>query len=203
MNKKIPKQDLLYIVLLAACCALIVYAFFGSILKTFVKDNNDTSNAIDIDDRQDVNTMHTSQEVIERIAFYEGFSKNAVWDINHYSIGFGSTACSKNETISYQDAILRLLDDVQLMESSVRDFALKNNIMLNQNQFDALVSFCHNLGYKALDKYNDSTLVKMIKSGEYNEQDLIDEWCLFCKAGGKEMKALKERRLWEAKLFLR
>jgi lysozyme len=85
-----------------------------------------------------------------------------------------------------------LSEDVEAVENSINSLELK----LNQNQFDALVSFTFNVG---LGNLLQSTLLKAIK-GEVNTP--IDVcFMMWVKSGGKIMKGLQYRRKTEALLY--
>ena len=68
---------------------------------------------------------------------------------------------------------------------------------INQNQFDALISFCFNVGFGAL---KSSSLLRAVKS---KEPDSVIKYCfsMWCKAGGKELRRLVARRKEEGNLF--
>lgn len=68
---------------------------------------------------------------------------------------------------------------------------------LNQNQFDALVSFSYNVGSGALSR---STLLKHLNAGDYaRAASHFHDWK---KAGGRVLNGLVRRRAAEADLFL-
>jgi len=73
------------------------------------------------------------------------------------------------------------------------------NFELNQNQFNALVSFTYNVGLKALD---NSTLLKKINE-KAEPSDIKIAFMMWIKAGGKINDDLKKRRLAEANLYLK
>lgn len=70
-------------------------------------------------------------------------------------------------------------------------------VKLNQNQFDALVSFAYNVGSRAL---STSTLLKKLNAGDYT--GAADQFLRWNKAGGKVLKGLTRRREAERGLFL-
>ena len=70
------------------------------------------------------------------------------------------------------------------------------DVQLNQNQFDALVSFTFNVGVGALE---DSTLLKKLNSKDYNGAKL--EFLRWNKAAGKVLHGLTARRIEESELF--
>jgi len=71
-------------------------------------------------------------------------------------------------------------------------------VEINQNQFDALVSFSYNVGLGALQK---STLLKRINKGEFAKAQ--GEFSRWTRGGGKVLPGLVSRRTREAALFLK
>ena len=70
------------------------------------------------------------------------------------------------------------------------------DVDLSQNQFDALVIFCYNVG---INSFRESTLVKLLNQGEYdNVPEQLLKWN---KAGGKVVNGLTNRRKAEIKLW--
>ena len=67
---------------------------------------------------------------------------------------------------------------------------------LNQNQFDAMVSWVYNLGGGNL---KASTLLKVLNSGDY--AGVPEQMLRWNKAGGKVLEGLTRRRQAEADLF--
>lgn len=71
------------------------------------------------------------------------------------------------------------------------------NVPLNQNQYDAFVSFTFNVGVGA---YCKSTLVKKLNAGDY--VGACNELSKWDKSGGKVYRGLTKRREEERKLCL-
>ena len=72
-----------------------------------------------------------------------------------------------------------------------------NSSTINQNQFDALVSWVYNFGNGNL---TSSTMLKVLNSGDYDGVPAqIKRWN---KAGGKVLEGLTRRRQAEADLFV-
>jgi len=92
------------------------------------------------------------------------------------------------------DQVLDLLSqDVKPAENAVNNGV---KVALNQNQFDALVSFTFNVGAGA---FNGSTLLKVLNQGQYDQvPDQLRRWN---KAGGKVVQGLVNRRENEIKLW--
>lgn len=84
------------------------------------------------------------------------------------------------ELAIYEDAVERLI-----------------NVPLNQNQFDALVSFTYNCGVGALEK---STLRRLLNQGKYEQVPAqLARWVY---AGGVKYRGLVRRRAAEGALFM-
>ena len=95
-----------------------------------------------------------SNDLVEFVKKFEGFSEKCKADNTQYSIGYG-TVCpgsdadhkaSKVHTISEADAKAALDKELQAAADSVNKFVTKHGLSLSQNQFEALVSFSYNCG---------------------------------------------------------
>ena len=136
--------------------------------------------------------MHISKQGIDLIKKFEGCRLEAykcpagVW-----TIGYGHTVGVKQgNKISPSQAETYLRYDLKLFEIHV-----ENNVELplNQNQFDALVSFTYNCGLKNL-----KTLIK-----NRNLKQIGNALALYNKAGGKVLQGLVNRRKAEQELFFK
>lgn len=118
-----------------------------------------------------------------------------------WTIGFGTTGkvdgkvIGKGMKITKEKAEQLLKKDVEQFEQSVDNLV---KVPINQNQFDALVSFAYNVGSGAL---KGSTLLK--KLNQENYQGAANEFLKWNKAGGKILTGLRRRREAERKLFLK
>lgn len=140
--------------------------------------------------------MNVSETGIELIKKFEGCVLKAykcpagVW-----TIGYGHTAGVKEgQTITNKEAEELLKKDLATFETYVSNLV---TVAINQNQFDALVSFCYNLGPGNL---KTSTLLKRINASDfYGAAEQFDRWVY---AGGKKLSGLVKRRSAEKTLFL-
>lgn len=137
---------------------------------------------------------------IELLKRFEGFSNTPYRDAGGYSIGYGHYIGSK-PTINYiskDDAENLLRQDISKAEDVIRRYV---KVPLNQNQFDALVSFVYNVGPNA---FISSTLLRKLNSGDY--RGAADEMMRWTKSRTNgvlvENPALVARRESERKLFL-
>jgi lysozyme len=111
----------------------------------------------------------------------------------NWTIGYGHTKGVKpGQRISEETANRFLKKDMREAESAIKDNV---HVPLNQNQFDALVSFAFNVGGEA---FKDSTLVKELNKGNYDAvRDELPRWT---KTKGSE-KGLRKRRQDEVNMF--
>ncbi|WP_273465684.1 lysozyme [Pseudomonas sp.] len=89
--------------------------------------------------------MRTSQRGLSLIKSFEGLRLQAYQDsVGVWTIGYGTTRGVKpGMTITKEQAERMLLNDVQRFEPEVQRLV---TAPLNQNQWDALMSFTYNLG---------------------------------------------------------
>lgn len=135
--------------------------------------------------------MRIGQKGIDLIKFFEGCRLEAyLCPAGVPTIGYGHTAGVKlGMKITQQQATEYLKQDLQIYENHVNRIV---ELPLNQNQFDALVSFCYNCG--------QGNLQKLVKGR--NHEQIAKTMLLYNKANGKVLKGLKTRRQMEQKLFL-
>ena len=139
--------------------------------------------------------MKISEEGISLIKKFEGCELEAykcaagVW-----TIGYGHTeGVNPDDEMDKESAEELLALDLVVYERSVSWII---EVPLEQQQFDALVSFTFNLGETNLSK---STLRKVLNQEKYSEvPNQIRRWN---KAGGKVNEGLVRRREAEALLF--
>jgi len=141
--------------------------------------------------------MRISQNGIVLIKKFEGCVLTAYKDIaGVLTIGYGHTGSDVTQGlhISQTRANELLRQDLTNFETGVNDCV---KVPLNQNQFDALVSFSFNVGMSALRK---STLLKKLNGKDYTgAANEFDRWV---HAGGKVVRGLQNRRDAEQLLFL-
>ena len=117
------------------------------------------------------------------------------------TIGYGATyygdgsKVKLGQTITRDQANQLLKDHLKEFEGSV--IGLLNKTKVNQNQFDALVSFTFNLGP---DKLAISQLLRIIKANP-NDPKIAAEFAKWNRAGGEVSTGLVRRRKKEAQLY--
>lgn len=134
--------------------------------------------------------MHISDRGISLIKKYEGCRLSAYkCAAGVPTIGYGHTSGVKmGDKITQAQAEQMLKSDLVIYENHVK--SLKRDF--NQNEFDALVSFCYNCGIGCL-----KTLCKNRTNAQIAEALL-----LYNKANGKVLEGLNRRRKDERDLFL-
>ena len=139
--------------------------------------------------------MNTSPKGIALIKEFEGLRLKAykcpggVW-----TIGYGHTAGVKpGMVITKAQAEEYLKADLIAFERYLNGLGLA----LNQNQFDALISFIYNVG---TGNFSNSTLLRKVRA---NPQDnsIMDEFLRWVYSKGRVLPGLQRRRLAEMKLY--
>lgn len=117
------------------------------------------------------------------------------------TIGYGNTFYADGRKVTMQDPTITEEVATQLLRLVVVQFergvSKLVTVDINQNQFDALVSFAYNLGLGNLGK---STLLKRLNQGNF--QAAADEMLRWNRAGGRVLRGLVRRREAERALFL-
>lgn len=134
---------------------------------------------------------------------YDDYNDHTVKEGDHVygtlTIGYGHTTAAGGvpvyigQTITKEQADQYLAEDLVKVENEINSLV---HVNLNQNQFDALVSFHYNTG--ALCK---STLLKLLNKGDYS--GAADEFLKWTHASGRVLQGLVRRRQTERKLFLK
>ena len=134
--------------------------------------------------------MRTSEKGISLIKSFEGCRLTAyLCPAGVWTIGYGHTAgVTQGQTITQAQADSFLKADLEKYEKYVN----ATGLVLNQNQFDALVSFTYNCGA--------GNLKKLIANRTLPE--IAEAMLLYNKGGGKVLTGLVRRREAERKLFL-
>jgi GH24 family phage-related lysozyme (muramidase) len=146
--------------------------------------------------------MKTGERGLKLIKEFEGCKLSAyqcpagVWTIGIGSTHYGDgTPVTKNRTLPNEGAAMALLAaTIGQYEKAVN----ATGVELTQNEYDALVCLCYNIG---AGNFFNSTLVKMLKSGD-DKAEIAKQFLRWDKAGGKPLAGLTRRRNAEAELFL-
>ncbi len=117
-----------------------------------------------------------------------------------WTIGIGTTVYPNGQKVKTGDQITReqayeyLQNDLAFTEKQVDSYTTD---AVNQNQFDALISFAYNLGTGAL---KSSTLLRKVNINP-SDPTIRDEFLRWVHASGKVLQGLVNRRMAEADLY--
>lgn len=115
------------------------------------------------------------------------------------TIGYGSTYYEDGTKVKMTDPAITKERAEQLFLNTLKHYEMciytSTRDDINQNQFDALVSICYNIGTHAFKK---STLLKRVNKNP-NGADIEGAFLMWKNAGGKPI--LLERRKREYKLY--
>ena len=153
--------------------------------------------------------METSQRGIDLIKRHEGLVTHSyLCPANKLTIGWGHTGSDVTEgmIITEKEAENLLKKDLKKFEGKLNYAIEHDNVTLNQNQFDACISFIFNLGFSA---FIFSTLYKKLKQGDYEgASNEFTKWVYITKTdkltGERfklKLKGLETRRKSEQELF--
>lgn len=147
--------------------------------------------------------MKTSAKGLALIKKYEGFySKPYLDPVGIPTIGYGVIKYPNGKRVTMKDPAMteKQASDMlaQLLEQTYeKDVNRLVKVALNQNQFDALVSFTYNLGGTNLGK---STLLRKVNVNPC-DPTIKAEFPRWNKAGGRVLAGLTRRRNEEAELY--
>jgi lysozyme len=146
--------------------------------------------------------MKSSDSGIRLIQEFEGLRLTSyLCSAGVATIGYGATYYQDGSKVKLGQTITRDQAD-QLLKDHLKEFegsvlGLLNTTKVNQNQFDALVSFCFNLGAGNLAK---SQLLRFVKANPKDPKIAL-EFAKWNRAGGEVSRGLVRRRKKEAELY--
>jgi lysozyme len=146
--------------------------------------------------------VKVSEHAIKLIKHHEGVRNRPYrCPANLYTVGVGhligdgkSLPESWNRTFSQEEIDGLLKSDLRRFELGVHK--MLPNVPLRQHEFDAIISFCFNLG---LGCFQRSTLRQALLRGD--KKAAMESLVKYCRAGGKILRGLQIRRLDEKALF--
>lgn len=142
--------------------------------------------------------MNISNNGLQLIKSFEGCrltAYKAVSTEKYYTIGYGHYGADVKEgmKITQAQADNYLLSDVSKSVQAVQKIVNAKYTDMNQNQFDALVSFTYNCGA--------GNLTKLTNSNKRTYSEISEKLLSYNKSGGKVLAGLTKRRTAEKKLF--
>ncbi len=146
--------------------------------------------------------MRTGQAGLDLIRSFEGWRAEAYRDaVGVWTIGYGHTAMAgaprprRGMVITREEGEQMLRTDLLIYEAAVKQ-AL--TVEVSQTQFDALVSFCYNVGSG---NFRTSSVLRYTNDGRINE--VPGRLLLWNKAKGRVLKGLTRRRMAEGALYIK
>jgi lysozyme len=144
----------------------------------------------------------TSEEGIELIKSFEGLVlKPYKCSAGVPTIGYGNTFYENGKKVAMADKAITEARASELLANSLVKFEQYVDSYcvdtITQTQFDALVSFCYNVGPANL---KSSTLLKKVNK-DPNDPTILAEFMKWTRGGGKVLKGLVRRREAEANLY--
>ena len=146
--------------------------------------------------------MKISEKGLSMIERFEGCLLKASNKLDGvWTIGYGQTGRYYGKRVRRGMTTTKALAHAWLRDHSIKTYedavtqAVK--VPLNQNQFDALVSFAYNVGVGAL---KQSTALHKLNAGDY--AGAADALTMWTKCNGKVLAGLVRRRKEERALFL-
>ena len=146
--------------------------------------------------------MNVSKAAIALIKHHEGVRNRPYrCPANLWTVGVGHLIGdgkhlpdSWNRTFSQEEIDGILKSDLRRFELGVHK--MLPNVPLRQHEFDAIISFCFNLG---LGCFQRSTIRQALLRGDKTQA--MESLVKYCRAGGKILRGLQIRRLDERALF--
>lgn len=137
----------------------------------------------------------SSANCAELIKHYEGlFLKAYLCPAQVWTIGYGTTVypngtkVKQGDVCTTEQALAYLRNDLLYFEKMVDAYTRDD---VSQQEFDALTSFCYNLGPANL---KSSTLLKVINANPADYVAIKVQWLKWNKAAGKVLAGLTRRR---------
>ena len=164
--------------------------------------------------------LRTSDDLIDMLKAFEGFSGACVKDNSQRSVGYGTrcdvcdpsapgypnnpcTAYTTDNPISYEHATELMRDFLAYFENKVNWFADKHGLTFTQNQFDALVSFTYNCGEGwMLEAYDPEGNFRSAIVNRDQGDFLIYAFGLWSKSSNNISLGHIRRRMVEADVYL-
>ena len=143
-----------------------------------------------------------NQKGYKLITDFEGFSsKPYLCSAQRATIGFGNTYYTDGKKVTMNDKPITQAVAFWMFQKIADDFAKHVNSLLakevSQEQFNALVSICYNIGKT---NFSKSTLLKLVNINPKDE-NIYKEFLKWNKANKKVLNGLTKRREAEAKHY--
>lgn len=142
-----------------------------------------------------------SDSLIDFVKSFEGFSATKYQDeVGVWTLGYGMTGeeIENLTTVTEEQATQMVKNWINKKYAPVIKSGL-NNVVLKQNEFDALVSMAYNVGTAGV---LGSTLFKNVVAGVRDADIITSNFQAWSNASGQRLEGLYRRRTKEANIFL-
>ena len=148
--------------------------------------------------------MEINKDCLLLIAEFEGLSLNPyLCSAKKATIGYGNTYYKDGRKVTMLDNPITKDEAVTMLKDIVKTFGKEVNRLvtspINQNQYNALVSFAYNVGVTNL---KNSTLLKLVNK-DPNQLAISNEFLKWVNAGGQKIKGLEKRRVKESQIYFK
>jgi lysozyme len=148
--------------------------------------------------------MEINKDCLLLIAEFEGLSlKPYLCSAKKATIGYGNTYYKDGRKVTMLDNPITKDEAVTMLKDIVKTFGKEVNKLvtspINQNQYNALVSFAYNVGITNL---KNSTLLKLVNK-DPNQLAISNEFLKWVNAGGQKIKGLEKRRVKESQIYFK
>lgn len=149
-------------------------------------------------------TMEINKDCLLLIAEFEGLSLTPyLCSAKKATIGYGNTYYKDGRKVTMLDKAITKDEAVVMLKDIVKTFGKEVNRLvtspINQNQYNALVSFAYNVGVTNL---RNSTLLKLVNK-DPNQLAISNEFLKWVNAGGQKIKGLEKRRVKESQIYFK
>ena len=141
--------------------------------------------------------------LLKQLEGFAPFSYRGV-DSRNRTIGYGHVVQpgeNFDSGMSEDEAAMLLVKDLRAYHARLRDFTGEHDLILAQNQFDALVIFSYQLGPKIwlIEEYD---FIQLLKTGVWTDDQIVYEMGRFDMSESVAYEGLWKRRMNEALLFV-
>lgn len=153
----------------------------------------------DIPEGEEYQSMSASQEIIDVIKDFEGFSATPYWDNTQWTVGYGTRCSGPDVRVTREEAerLLReMLDDD--FEPIVNSFCKQNGKQPTQQQFDAMLDLTYNAG----GSWTSGSAVPDVVLDPATALDVVKGFGAWSRTGGKVSYVHVNRRIREALIYL-
>ncbi len=146
--------------------------------------------------------VRISPNGLEFIKNWEKFEPKPYRDVSGVpTIGFGSTYYPNGQRVRLTDPEITLEQGLEIFHDNLLIYQIAVDSFtrddINQNQFDALVSFAYNVGIEALKR---SKLLKLINENP-NDPEIAKQFLRWIYDEGRKVRGLINRRNAEINLY--